>query len=95
MNGVNMVFENCRLLDDLQRRQPASHLEGSAAAAAQSVVHDADGNTTAGPLPDLSSPAAAARWASFGFDARNRLSSITATGVSGSYSYDAENLRYP
>ncbi|MDH4451846.1 MAG: hypothetical protein QE570_01535 [Verrucomicrobiota bacterium] len=69
--------------------------KASTAAAAQGVVHDADGNTTAGLLPNLSSPAAAARWVSFGFDARNRLSSITATGVSGSYSYDAENLRYP
>ena len=67
--------------------------KASAAAAAQSVVHDDDGNTTAGPLPDLSSPAAPARWASFGFDARNRLTSVTATGVSSTHSYDAENLR--
>ena len=67
--------------------------KASAAAAAQNVVHDADGNTTTGPLPDLSSPAAAARWAGFGFDARNRLTSVTATGVNSTHSYDAENLR--
>jgi hypothetical protein len=32
--------------------------KASTAAAAQGVVHDADGNTTAGLLPNLSRPAA-------------------------------------
>jgi len=67
--------------------------KASAAAAPQNVIHDNDGNTTAGPLPDLSSPAAPSRWASFGFDARNRLTSVTATGMSSTHTYNAENLR--
>ncbi|MDH4455803.1 MAG: DUF6531 domain-containing protein, partial [Verrucomicrobiota bacterium] len=67
--------------------------KASAAAASQNVIHDNDGNTTAGPLPNLSSPAAPSRWASFGFDARNRLTSVTATGMSSTHTYNAENLR--
>ncbi len=53
----------------------------------QSVIHDADGNMTSGPL-------GAAGFVSYNYDARNRL---TSAGTAGSgftyYGYDSENNR--
>jgi RHS repeat-associated protein len=53
----------------------------------QSVIHDADGNMTSGPL-------GAAGFVSYNYDARNRLNSV---GTAGSgftyYAYDSENNR--
>lgn len=50
---------------------------------AAAVSHDLDGNMTSGPLPGFET------FASYNFDARNRLTSVGDT----SYFYDAENNR--
>jgi RHS repeat-associated protein len=54
----------------------------------QTVLHDADGNLTNGPIPPPA-PGQPANFGSYTFDARNRL---TACGT-GNYFYDAENQR--
>jgi len=55
----------------------------------QSITHDLDGNLTNGPLPPMAAGQSSPGLGTFGYDARNRLSSCN--GVT--YTYDAENLR--
>ncbi len=57
----------------------------------QSVTHDPDGNMTAGFLSQGSNAAMVA--ASFGYDARNRLTSVSVGSTNVSYAYDAEGHR--
>jgi RHS repeat-associated protein len=53
----------------------------------QSVIHDADGNMTSGPL-------GAAGFVSYNYDARNRLTSVGTAGSGFTYhAYDSENNR--
>jgi RHS repeat-associated protein len=53
----------------------------------QSVIHDADGNMTSGPL-------SAAGFVSYNYDARNRLTSVGTAGSGFTYhGYDSENNR--